>query len=99
VTKLPKESEDEFSVNVAPEADLNFSAKFINNIEKKPYKKYDDEAFKKDLEKYQDRDSRYIHRDELDVKQIIKTALQVEDESKRLKSKHTGTKYDSLYQD
>ena len=69
MTKLPSnDTHDEFSVNVAPEADLIFSAKFTNNVEKKPYKKYDDEAFKKDLEKFQDRDSRYVHRDELDVK-------------------------------
>lgn len=39
------------------------------------------------------------HRDEVDVKKIIQTALQVEDESHKLKAKHTGAKHESLYTD
>jgi hypothetical protein len=39
------------------------------------------------------------HRDEIDVKKIIQTALQVEDESHFLKAKHTGSKHESLYLD
>lgn len=66
--------------------------------EKKAYKKYDDEAFQNDLKSFKFGDELY-HRDEVDVKKIIQTALQVEDESHKLKAKHTGAKHVSLYSD
>ena len=45
---------------------------------KKEYAKYDDKAFKKDLERFQDPNGA----DEVDVRNIIRTALQVEDETR-----------------
>ena len=57
------------------------------------YKKYDDNAFQRDLESLQN------PYDDVDVKKIIRSALRVEDETRQLKKKH-GLKVDSqiLYQ-
>ena len=60
---------------------------------KKEYAKYDDKAFKKDLERFQDPNGA----DEVDVRNIIRTALQVEDETRQMKSKIVGGKFDPLY--
>ena len=51
-------------------------------MEPKQYKKYDDQAFKKDLESMQN------PYDEVDVKKIIRSALQIEDESRQIKKKN-----------
>ena len=67
-------------------------------------KKYDDQAFQRDLENFgnpysADGQGRN-YSDEVDVKQIIRTALQVEDESRQMKNRHLGGKnrdHDSLY--
>lgn len=69
--------------------------------EKKPARKYDDEAFQRDLENFRNPfgSNGGAGGDDLDVKQIIKTALQVEDASRQIKSKHSGARYDALYQE
>ena len=67
-------------------------------LEKRQYKKYDDQAFEDDLRNFQKGEST-IRRDEVDVRKIIQTALMVEDESHALKSKHTGKRHESLYTD
>ena len=65
------------------------------------YRKYDDEAFQKDLDRLKYGDSAGTSslaktglRDDndysLDVKGIIRTALQIEDESRQLKGRVTG---------
>lgn len=55
---------------------------------KKPTK-YDDDAFKRDLEKARNPYSGGEgYADEIDVKQIIRSALQVEDESRHIKHKN-----------
>ena len=62
---------------------MQLPADFFTRLpEKKTYKKYDDAAFQKDL---QNLANPY---DEVDVKQIIKSALQIEDETRQIKKKN-----------